>query len=178
MKTYGFSSVDEARSMLAKLGAPPRLVQHTVLVGEAAEMLVGAMMKLGVPIDAHLVRLGVVFHDAGKIEHSAELAGPGRLHEPAGEALLLSAGVDAAVARCCMSHACWADMEVSFEELVVAIADTLWKGKRNEVLEKRVVEGAVARVGRPFWNLFVALDTQFEDIAAEGPGRLARSVEG
>jgi hypothetical protein len=118
-----------------------------------------------------------VFHDAGKIQHAAELAGPGSEHEPAGQALLLSASVDAAVARCCMSHARWADMETSFEELVVALADTLWKGKRNEVLEKRVVEGAAARVGRPFWDLFVPLDTQFEDIAGGGPGRLARSVE-
>lgn len=68
-------------------------------------------------------------------------------------------------------------MEVSFEELVVALADTLWKGKRNEVLEKRVVEGAAVRVGRPFWDVFVAFDTCFEDIAGEGPRRLARSLE-
>ena len=170
--------MDEARTMLAKLGAPPRLVRHTVLVGEAAELLVDAMKKLGVRVDAHFVHLGVVFHDAGKIRHASELAGPGREHEPAGEALLLSAGIDVAVARCCVTHARWADMETSFEELVVALADTLWKGKRNEVLEKLVVEGAAARVGRPFWNVFVPLDTLFEDIAAEGPGRLARSVEG
>jgi hypothetical protein len=177
MKTYGFRSVDEARSILAKLGAPPRLVRHTVLVGEAADPVLDAMTKLGAPVNAHFVRLGVVFHDAGKIEHASELAGPGREHEPAGEALLLSADVDAAVARCCVSHARWADMEVSFEELVVALADTLWKGKRNEVLEKRVVEGAAAPMGRPFWDLFLPLDTCFEDIATEGPGRLARSVE-
>ena len=178
MKTYGFRSVDEARTMLAKLGAPPRLVRHVVLVGEAAELLVDAMTKLGVPLDAHFVRLGVAFHDAGKIQHLSELAGPGREHEPSGQALLLSAGIDAAVARCCMSHARWADMETSFEELLVALADTLWKGKRNAVLEKRVVEGAAARVGRPFWDLFVPLDTQFEEIAGGGSGRLARSVEG
>ena len=164
--------------MLAKLGAPPRLVRHTLFVGEAADLLVDALTKLGVPVDAHFVRVGVVFHDAGKIEHASELASPGREHEPSGQALLLAVGVDAAVARCCMSHARWADMVTSFEELFVALADTLWKGKRNDVLEKRVVEGAAERVGRSFWERFVVLDTQFEDIATEGPGRLARSVEG
>ena len=65
----------------------------------------------------------------------------------------------------------------TLEELIVALADTLWKGKRNDALEKRVVEGAAARVGRPFWDVFVPLDTCFEEIAGGGSGRLARSVE-
>jgi hypothetical protein len=78
--------------MLSKLGAPPRLVRHTVLVGEAAELLLSALTRIGISVDTYFVRLGVVFHDAGKI-HPSELAGPGRDHEPAGERLLLSAGV-------------------------------------------------------------------------------------
>jgi len=177
MKSYGIASVEEGRSILAKLGTPPRLLRHTVLVGEAADLLVDTLTKLGLPLDAHFVRLGVVFHDAGKIEHPEELARLGRDHEPSGQALLLAAGVDAALARCCISHARWADMEVSLEELVVALADTLWKGKRNETLERRVVEGVATRLGRPLWDVFVPLDTLFEDIAAGGAGRLARSLE-
>ena len=45
-----------------------------------------------VPLD------GIVFP---KIEHPEELTGPGRLHESAGEAMLLRAGVDPALARFC-----------------------------------------------------------------------------
>lgn len=52
------------------------------------------------------------------------------------------------------------------------------EGEANEVLEKLVVEGAAARVGRPLWDLSVPLDPQFEEIAGGGSGRLARSVEG
>lgn len=63
---------------------------------------------------------------------------------------------------------------MSFEELVVALADNLWKGKRNAVLEKKVIEGAAARSQRAFWELFVPLDTCFERIAADGPNRLTR----
>lgn len=175
MTNYGFASVDEAHATLAQLGAPAHLIRHTVLVGEAAELLLEAMRDVDAELDAHLVRLGVVFHDAGKIRHPRELAEPGNAHEPAGQAMLLEAGVDATVARCCLSHARWAAMEVSFEELVVALADHLWKGKRNPALEERVIAAAAIRAARGVWDLFVPLDTWFEKIAADGASRLARS---
>ena len=80
------------------------------------------------------------------------------------------------VARCCLSHGRWDEMDVSFDELLVALADNLWKGKRNEPLERRVVEGAASLRGGPFWDLFVPMDSLFESIAAGGEDRLARSV--
>jgi HD superfamily phosphodiesterase len=175
MAKHGFESIEEARALLVKLGASERLVRHTVLVAEAAEIVLRELALLGVGVDTHFVGLGVVFHDTGKIEHPSELAQPGHEHEADGERLLLRAGVDAAVARCCLSHARWAQMTTSFEELLVALADTLWKGKRNAHLEKVVVERAAALAGKPFWDLFVPLDTCFERVATGGAERLARS---
>jgi hypothetical protein len=64
---------------------------------------------------------------------------------------------------------------VSFEELLVALADKLWKGKREQALEKKVIETAAAKLGRGFWDVFVELDTCFERIASDGTERLARS---
>jgi hypothetical protein len=125
MSTYGLDSVREARELLSKLGAPKRLLQHGVLVGEAADLLLESMQRMGVPVDAHFVRLGAVLHDAGKILHADELAQPGHAHEPAGEQVLLREGVAPSMARCCVSHALWADTNVSFEELLVALADKL-----------------------------------------------------
>lgn len=135
------------------------------LVGEAADALVAGLVRLRIPHDAQLVRLGVVFHDAGKIAHPAELSAPGKLHEPAGGRMLLEAGVAPEVARCRLSHGRWDEMD----------AGTLWKGKRDEPLERRVVEGAALLRGAPFWDLFV-LDSLFEGIAAGGADRLSRSV--
>ena len=86
--------------------------------------------------------------------------------------------MDPALARCCLSHARWAEMRCSLEELVVALADTLWKGKRDAELERQVVQAIGQRAGRDFWDVFIDLDTCFEGIAADGAGRLVRSRPG
>lgn len=166
---------EDARRLLADLGAPARLLRHLDLVGEAADRLVRAYADLGIGCDARLIELGAAVHDAGKIQHPQELDGPGARHESAGQALLLAHGVQAEVARCCMTHAAWQGDEVSFEERSVALADKLWKGRREAALELRVVDGAAARLGVPRWDIFTALDAVFEDIAAGAADRLARS---
>jgi hypothetical protein len=177
MSTHGLDSALAARELLTRLGAPRRLLQHGILVGEAADLLLESLQRMGVSVDAHFVRLGAVLHDAGKLLHADELVRPGHSHEAAGEQILLREGVAPSLARCCVSHARWADDGVSFEERLVALADKLWKGKREPALEQKVVEAAAEKLGRGFWDTFVALDTCFEDIASGGTGRLARSDE-
>jgi hypothetical protein len=172
------SSPAEARRLLVELGAPDRLLRHVELVGEAGDMLLTALARIGVSIDSNFVRIGIVVHDAGKIVHPAELDQAGGEHEPAGEAMLLRHGVEPAVARVCLSHARWDRMDVSFEEVVIALADKLWKGVRNVALEERMADCAAAAVGKSRWDLFVELDTLFEEIAADGSSRLERSRPG
>ncbi len=100
-------SVGEARELLVKLGAPRRLIQHGVLVGEAAELLIERLRRMGAWLDADFVRLGAILHDAGKTLHVQELSEAGHAHEQAGEELLRREGVTPALARCCVSHAAW-----------------------------------------------------------------------
>jgi hypothetical protein len=169
------ASVEDANLLLVRLGAPPRLVRHVALVGEAGERLLELAGILHLPIDAALVRVGIVLHDAGKILISGELDAPGGEHEPRGQELLLSHGVSPALARVCLSHARWSDMPVSLEELLVALSDKLWKGVRNAPLEERVINEAAKALNRDRWDLFVQLDSLFEDIAADGAARLERS---
>jgi hypothetical protein len=176
MRDHGLSSVRQAGDLLARLGASQRLLKHTVLVGEAAEIVLERLARLGVPVDAPFVRLGFVLHDAGKILHPSELTAPGHAHEQAGEQLLLREGVAASLARCCVSHATWEVDGTSFEELLVALSDKLWKGKREPALEKKVTENAASLVGLSLWDVFVSLDTRFESVAAGGAARLARSA--
>ncbi|MDJ0944955.1 MAG: HD domain-containing protein [Kiloniellales bacterium] len=165
----------DAYDLLVFLGAPGRLVLHAQLVGEAADELLDALRPLGLGIREDLVRLGVVLHDAGKILHPGELDAPGDAHEAAGERLLLEVGVQPEVARCCLSYARYESMEVSFEELLIALSDRLWKGVRVGALELRVVDAAAERLGKDRWDLFADLDVCFERIAAKGDRRLARS---
>jgi hypothetical protein len=64
------------------------------------------------------------------------------------------------------------------EQLVVALADKLWKGKRVEVLEARVIEMLSGDGEGLDWSLLVELDGAFEAIASAGSKRLERSLGG
>ncbi|MFK7877234.1 MAG: HD domain-containing protein, partial [Paracoccaceae bacterium] len=103
-------------------------------------------LDLGVQYDKRFVQVGIALHDAGKIVHPNELEKGGNLHEAAGEKLLLEHGVDAEIAQCCRSHSQYASMSASFEELIIALADTLWKGSRKADLELRIIDGVAARL--------------------------------
>ncbi|MBX3199154.1 MAG: HD domain-containing protein [Labilithrix sp.] len=176
MSVRRVTTVDEARAVLRELGAPDRLVRHGALVLEAAELLLERVRVLGVSVDDGLVRAGVMLHDTGKILHPNELAGGGSNHEEAGRGLLLERGIDPAVARCCVTHAQWASHECSLEELLVALADALWKGVRRDELERRVVDAMARRLMVDPWSIYVTLDTCFEEVADGGSERLSRSV--
>jgi hypothetical protein len=165
----------DAYRLLEQLGASKRLLLHLRLVGEAADLLMQGYTKLGISCDGTLVELGVAVHDAGKIEHPAELDGPGSLHEPAGLALLLARGVQPEVAKCCVSHAAWHVAGVSFEELSVALADKLWKGKREADLELLVIDAAAIKLGVTRWDVYPQLDLLFERITSSASERLRRS---
>lgn len=169
--------VGEAWQLLKRLVAPPRLLHHAELVSEAAQLLL-AGLGVRAQVDARFVQAGTVLHDVGKIQFPEELNAKGAAHESAGEALLLSHRVEPDLARVCRSHAQWAALEVSLEELLIALADKLWKGVRKSELEGRVIDGIAARSGVDRWELFVELDSLFERIAAGGDDRLARSRAG
>ena len=169
------ATANAAMELLESLGAPARLLRHVELVSEAASLLLLRLEELHVPVNAELVRAGVVLHDVGKILHPAELDNPGSHHEPEGERLLLQHGVSPELARICRSHAQWAELSVSLEELLVALSDKLWKGVRKAALEELVIDRVAARLGTDRWTVFVELDTLFEAIAAEGAARLERS---
>jgi hypothetical protein len=66
-------------------------------------------------------------------------------------------------------------MECAVEELLVALADKLWKGVGRQDLETRVVEAVARSVDKDRWELFIDLDSCFEVIAADGISRLKRT---
>lgn len=165
----------DAYQLLKELGAAPRLLLHVELVGEAADLLVKGYADLGLTFNAGLIELGVAIHDAGKIAHPEEMHGPGSFHEAAGKQLMLNSDVQAEIAECCVSHAAWRSPGLSLEELTVALADKLWKGKREEDLELLVIDLVAERLGTDRWEVFPILDSVFEGIAAGGADRLQRS---
>ena len=103
---------------------------------------------------------------------------PGSAHEPEGERLLLERGASAEVARVCRSHARWRDLAQTLEELVIALADKLWKGARVAELEELVTARATLSTNRDRWELFTAFDSQFEEVASSAESQLSRSSSG
>jgi hypothetical protein len=172
----GLVTSGQALALLAQLGAHPWLVRHHELVVEAAEILCDRVAReLAVPFDRELVLAGAALHDAGKIVCAAEMHAPGHAHEAAGRALLIERGVPDAIARFCVTHAAWDD-DVAIEDLLVALADKLWKGRREESLELKVMGALAAASGRAAWEAFTVVDAICEAIASGGPDRLARSA--
>lgn len=164
-----------ALALLERLDAPQRLIDHARVVERTSARIVAALRAAGASPDAATVAAGAILHDAGKTIHPEELSGPGTEHEAAGERLLLDHGAPPSVAHCAGRHGRWSEPGCSYEALVVALADKLWKGQRLFDLEQLVIEAAAARAGADPWGLFPTLSEAFDRIAAEGPARLLRT---
>jgi HD superfamily phosphodiesterase len=166
----------EALALLVSLGAPPHLVRHHELVVEAAELLVRKLRRaFPLRFDVQLVMVGAALHDLGKIRHPSEMSIPGNAHEREGEAMLLKHGVSANIARFCWTHAAWTQCEMTLEDLLVAAADKLWRGKREAELEQRLVSAIAIASAVPDWEAYSRADEIFAQVAADGDERLERS---
>lgn len=156
----------KALEILAKYSAPPRLVAHLTVVHDVAVALV-AQLHTRWPLlvyDRERVLFGAATHDIGKVVCINELTGPGTRHEEVGPQILLACGLSEAYARFAGTHARW-DREptVQFEDVLVAFADTIWKGKRDEALEQTIARLIAQSCQEEIWHVYMKLD----DIACE-----------
>ncbi|GAA1253168.1 HD domain-containing protein [Kitasatospora nipponensis] len=164
-----------AVDLLQALAAPPRLAAHLRAVHDVAAQLLDwtERHRPALAPDRAAVLFGAATHDIGKILHPAELQGPGSAHEEAGRALLLAHGTPAELARFAGTHGSWQKPEVGLNDLLVSLADTIWKGRRIAALEDLVVARLAAASGRPGWEEFLALDDLLTRLGDDAPARLA-----
>lgn len=164
-----------AAELLTALNAPPRLGAHLRAVHDVAVQLLDWLdaRHPGLPVDRHAVQFGAATHDIGKVMHPDELSGPGSKHEPAGYQLLLDHGVPAALARFARFHANWTRPETTAEDLLVSLADKVWKARRVTDLEHRLLDRLTAASGEEPWQAFLTLDDELTRIAAGADRRLA-----
>ncbi|MCX2952576.1 HD domain-containing protein [Lentzea sp. NEAU-D7] len=161
--------------LLTELQAPPRLVAHLRAVHDVACELITWIERHhpSVAVDRDAVLYGAATHDIGKVLHPNELSGPGSAHEPAGHALLRERGVEERLARFARTHASWTTPGISLEELLVSLADKVWKAKRVPDLEQLVTERLASATGHEPWEVFMALDDELDRIASGSDARLA-----
>jgi putative nucleotidyltransferase with HDIG domain len=159
-----------AVELLHALEAPPRLAAHLRAVHHVAHRLTEELADEAMSFDKAAVLFGAATHDIGKVRHPEELEQPGHLHEPAGYELLLSYGVPHELARFAGSHgSSWLTPDPPTEDLVVSLADKVWKGARVTGLEQRVLE----RLPGEEWDAFLRLDNILGPIAGQADRLLA-----
>nr|WSX54855.1 HD domain-containing protein [Streptomyces sp. NBC_00974] len=160
--------------LLSVLGGPPRLAAHLRAVHDVAYQLVDWVEERypAVAVDREAVLFGAATHDIGKTVHVAELSGPGSAHEETGQALLLERGVSPEFARFAATHASWTRSDVGLEDLLVSLADKIWKNKRVPDLEDLVVARLAQATSRPAWEEFLALDKVLSRLGNEADERL------
>ncbi|MFG2784581.1 phosphohydrolase [Streptomyces prunicolor] len=166
---------DRVVELLSELGGPPRLAAHLRAVHDVAHQLVvwAEQRYPGLAFDREAVLFGAATHDVGKTVYVSELSGPGAAHEEAGQALLLGHGVSPELARFAATHASWARSRVGLEDLLVSLADKIWKNKRVPELEDLVVARLAEATGRAVWEEFIALDEILARIGDGADERLA-----
>jgi hypothetical protein len=163
--------------LLRRLRATPRLVAHLTLVHDVActftERL-DADWGDRLLFDRTVVRLGAAVHDIGKTVIPDELTLPGHAHEASGEALLLVHGFPEAVARMARMHQQWAtDPAAEPEDLLVAAADTWWRGKRDDDLEAALCRWIASETPASTWEAYAYLDEVASSITADADARLS-----
>lgn len=166
----------EVQEICRDVKAPPRLVAHLILVHDVA-------VKLAVEISTRWpevkfnkkeISFGAATHDMGKAVCPEKLSAPGHKHEQAGVVLLEDQGVPENLARFAYTHANWQDARVTgVEDLIVALADNLWKGKRLGELEDRFVSLVSTKTGKGKWEIFSDFDRICQKFAAQADTRLA-----
>ncbi|MEU1013677.1 HDIG domain-containing metalloprotein [Streptomyces sp. NPDC005890] len=166
---------EQAALLLERAGAPPRLVAHLRAVHDVAAQLVAWVQRHcpHLEFDAEAVLFGAATHDIGKALHPAELSGPGTQHEEAGRELLLRYGVPAELARFAGTHASWTAPGTGVADLLVSLADKVWKNKRVPELEDLVVARLAGADGRPAWEWFMELDEVLTAVGEGADRRLA-----
>jgi hypothetical protein len=163
-----------ATQLCDELAAPPLLVRHLTLVHSAAiEVLDGIAASFPtLAVDRDAILFGAATHDLGKTLHTEELTGPGNRHEDDGPALLEKHGVSPNLARFARTHSRWGDCD-GLEDLIVALADNVWCGKRVQDLEAKVAASMAAMLEIEGWATWSRVNTLCNEIANRGDERLA-----
>jgi hypothetical protein len=160
----------DVEAHLTKIGAPRRLRVHLQLVHDVAVQIIDGLELIS--FDRPAVAFGAATHDIGKALHPQELTGSGSEHELAGYAWLIAQGEPESRARFARTHAKWADADATIEDLLVSLADKVWKGRREEELEQKIVARLAKATGQQPWDVFMKLDELLGELAADADARL------
>ncbi len=166
----------KVEEICAELKPPLRLIAHLTLVHDVSMKIV-AEFEQSFPsfnFDKDEVVFGAAIHDIGKALFPNELVESGNRHEKLDFSVLERFDISKKQARFVYTHANWETAEnIKIEDLLVALADNCWKGKRNEKLEMPITEQLAKSSAVEPWEVFLALDEILQKICADADKRLS-----
>lgn len=118
------------------------------------------------------ISFGTATHDIGKAMETNELYGIGDNHERVGYNFLLENGINENFARFAKTHSNWTLENLKIEDLIVILADKIWKGKRIDELEERLTEEIATITNTSYWDVNVKLDAIISKIVMGADNRL------
>ena len=165
----------EVSYLLTQLEAPQRLVKHLTLVHATAFYIVSEFKNTwtNLPINEEEILFGAATHDIGKVIFTEELYEKGSKHEVAGFELLKQHGFSDAKARFAKTHGNWQAPNLTLDDLLVCLADKVWKGKRVPELEEHITNIIAQKTTTDYWEVFVKLEAILEEIVIGSDERIA-----
>ena len=160
--------------LLDQLDAPKRLNKHLQIVySTAADILKRIHHEWpDLNINQELVLFGAATHDIGKTKIKSELFESGKRHELVGRDILKELGYSDQWSRFALTHGNWKDDQLTMEDLLVVVADKIWKGKRVEDLEERLGQLMAEDLAMDYWEIYQTLDALLSEITLGADQRI------
>ena len=164
----------EINNILDKYRAPERLVRHLRIVLSVASFLLKEFKTEWnlLSLNEELILFGAATHDIGKVIEEQELYHPGKKHELAGMKLLIENGFRIECSRFANSHANWNQEENEIEDLIITLADKIWKGKRIFELEEELTKRISNQLSENYWEIHQKLDEIIEKVVVNAQERI------
>ena len=157
----------KVQTLLTTLNASNRLKNHLKIVHKTAEDLLNEMENQwqNIQLDKEAILFGTATHDIGKTIIKEELYNKGKRHEQVGYDLLIKNGYSERLARFTKTHGNWQNEDAEVEDLIVSLADKIWKGKRVHGLEEKLCSKIAEQLDLDFWEILQNMDKILSKIA-------------
>jgi hypothetical protein len=154
--------------------APILLKKHLTLVYNVCIDIIDklALTWPNLQIIKKEILFGAATHDIGKIFETKELYQAGNRHEIVGYEFLISKEISENLARFTKTHGNWTDENLRIEDLIVTLADKIWKGKRIDELEERISKIISNNINADYWDVYTKLDAIISHISVGADNRL------
>ncbi len=173
MKIHSFP--EKITAILNNVNAPDRLKRHLHLVYSTAKEFLYLIKKEWPELELkeELILFGSATHDIGKSKIKNELYEHGNQHEKVGKQLLSELGFTESESRFTETHGNWQTPSLPLEDLIVILADKLWKGKRIYELEEKIGQIISSELQLNYWQLYTKFNAILEKISLGADERIA-----